>query len=76
LTTRPKKTLAANACEGIIAESTRDAYLVGVDVGGSGHYGGKLRLISPFGTKAFWVGGRRRDRAQAIAAALNTRRTA
>jgi hypothetical protein len=42
LTTRPEKTLAANAREGIIAEWTRDACLVGVDVGGSGHYGGNL----------------------------------
>jgi hypothetical protein len=43
LTTRRKKTLAANERESIIAEWTRDADLVGVDGGGSGHYCGKLR---------------------------------
>jgi hypothetical protein len=66
----PKKKLAANDRESIIAEWTRDAYLVGTDVGSNRHYRGKLRLISPSGTKSFWVAERRRDRAQAIAAAL------
>jgi hypothetical protein len=74
-TARPKKTLAAHARESITAEWTRDAHLVFTDVGGGGHYAGKLSIAGPSGTKTFWVRERRRDRAQGIAAALNTRRT-
>ena len=37
LTSRPKKTLAAHPRESIAVEWTRDACLVGIDVGSGGH---------------------------------------
>jgi hypothetical protein len=85
LTARPKKTLAAHPRDSVTAEWTRDWRLVGggdevYDVyPGGGQYRrgwiGKLTITSPSGTKTFWVGDRHRDRAQAIAACLNTGRT-
>jgi hypothetical protein len=74
LTSRPKKTLAAHPRESIAIEWTRDACLVGIDVGGGGHQAAKLGITNAFGTKTFWVRERRRDRAQSIAAALTSGR--
>jgi hypothetical protein len=73
LTARPKKTLAAHTRESVTADWTRDAKTFADSY--SATTAGQLTITSPAGSKALWVtGGDRKDRAQAIAAALNTDR--
>jgi hypothetical protein len=80
LTARPKMTVAKHIRESVTAEWTRDALAVGIpNPYGEGigeGWAGKLSIISPSGTHDLWAPGeRRKDRAQAIAAALNTDRS-
>jgi hypothetical protein len=79
LTARPTMAFATHTRESVTAEWTRDALDVGIPFstggGGAEWWAGKLSLVSPLGTRQFWVEGEtRKDRAQAIAARLNTGR--
>ena len=74
LTARPKKTIGAHARESTTAEWTRHAYLRSWPPGVSEEWVSELTISSPVGTQTFWVRGRAVDRAQAIAARLNTGR--